>query len=129
MDAEGFREDVSPIVGVLLLTVTTVAGEVAGLLFASPGVLAVIGSEPTGNVVTVMVATPPTTGAVPITVPPLENVTGPDTPGGTVSEIVSEPPTVIVGEDTVGADSVGSILFTVCVRGADVAEPLFVSPP
>jgi hypothetical protein len=128
-EVEGFNEDASPTVGVPLLTVTIVAGEVAGLLFASPGVLAVMGSVPTGSVVTVMVATPPTTGAVPIVVPPSVNVTGPDTPGGTVSVIVSDPPTVMVVDDTVGAGSVGVCLFTVCVRGADVAEPLFVSPP
>ena len=36
-----------------------------------------------------MVATPPTIGAVPIGVEPLEKVTGPDTPGGTVSVIVT----------------------------------------
>ena len=129
VDVEGFSEDVTEIVGVPLLTVTVVAGEVAGLLFASPGVLAVIGSEPTGSVVTVMVATPPTTGTVPRTVPPSVNVTGPDTPVGNVSVIVSEPPSVMVGEDTVGAGSVGSCLFTVCVRGDEVAVPLFASPP
>jgi hypothetical protein len=128
-EVEGFNEDESPTVGVPLLTVTTVAGEVAGLLFTSPGVLAVIGSEPTGSVVTVIVATPLTIGAVPITVPPSVNVTGPDTPGGTASVIVSDPPNGIVGEDTVGAGSVGVCLFTVCVRPVEVAEPLFVSPP
>src|SRR5579871_5214086 len=89
---EGFSDDEIPTVGVPLLTVTVVEGEVAGLFVASPGVLAVIGSEPTGSVVTVIVATPPTTGAEPITVPPSVNVTGPDTPGGTVSVIVSVPP-------------------------------------
>jgi hypothetical protein len=107
--------------GVTFVTVTVVAGEVAGLLFASPGVLAVIGLLPTGSVVTVIVAVPFTTGAVPITVPPSVNVTGPVTPGGTVSEIVSDPPYGIVGGETTGPGSTGVPLLTVCIRGADVA--------
>jgi len=121
--AEGFSEEVRPTVGVDFVTVTIVAGEVAGLLFASPGVLAVIGSLPTGRFVTVMVATPPTTGAVPIGVPPSEKVTGPETPGGTVSVIVSLPPEGIVGEETTGGGSTGVTLFTICVSGAEVAAP------
>jgi hypothetical protein len=115
--------------GVSFVTVTVVAGEVAGLLFASPGVLAVIGSLPIGSVVTVIVATPPTIGAVPITVPPSVNVTGPGTPGGTVSVIVSDPPYGIVGDETTGPDSTGVPLLTVCVRGADVAVVYDESPP
>src|SRR6478736_10395717 len=46
--AEGFLEEVRVTVGVDLVTVTVVAGDVAGLLFASPGVLAVMGLLPTG---------------------------------------------------------------------------------
>jgi hypothetical protein len=52
-----------------LVTVTTVAGDTAELLFASAGVPAVIGSEPTGRV-TVIEALPFTIGAVPIAVGP-----------------------------------------------------------
>jgi hypothetical protein len=58
-------------IGVVLVIVTTVIGDVAGLLFASPGVVAVIGLEPTGRFGTVMVAVPLTTGAVPMGVVPL----------------------------------------------------------
>src|SRR5579875_1812667 len=68
---DGFAEEVSVIVGVAFCTVTVVAGEVAGLLFASPGVEAVIWFEPMGSVLVVMVATPLTIGAVPIGVLPL----------------------------------------------------------
>jgi hypothetical protein len=57
--------------GVVLVIDTIVAGDVAGLLFASPGVEAVIGLEPTGRFETVMVAVPFTTGAVPMGVVPL----------------------------------------------------------
>ena len=66
-----FETDGGGRVGVFLFTVTVVAGEVAGLLLASPGVLAVIGLLPTGRLLTVIVAVPPTMGAVPIGVPPL----------------------------------------------------------
>jgi hypothetical protein len=52
--------------GVVLIMVTVVAGEVAGLLFASPGVDAVMGLEPTGRFETVIVAVPLTIGAVPM---------------------------------------------------------------
>ena len=86
---EGLTDDVRLTVGVPLLTVSFVAGDVAELLIESPGVLAVIGSVPTGRLDTVIVATPPEIGAVPIGVPPFENVTGPETPLGTVSEIVT----------------------------------------
>jgi hypothetical protein len=89
LKTDGLRDDVTATVGDALVTVTVTEGEVAGLLLESPGVLAVIGSVPSGRLVTVMVATPPTIGAVPIGTPPLENVTGPDTPGGTVSVIVT----------------------------------------
>ena len=118
---EGFAEDVNVTIGGAGVTVTVVAGDVAGLLFASPGVLAVIGSLPTGRLFTVIVATPPTTGAVPMTVVPLEKVTGPETPLGTVSVIVSVPPYGSVGAETTGGGSEGVALFTICVSGADVA--------
>jgi hypothetical protein len=39
---EGFSEDVTDTVGAVLTTVTETAGDVAGLLLLSPGVLAVI---------------------------------------------------------------------------------------
>src|SRR5258708_19847939 len=90
---EGLSDDVTTTVGAPLTTVTTTGGETAGLLLASPGVLAVIGSVPSGKV-TVMVATPPMIRAVPICVEPLENVTGPDTPGGTVSVLLTSIPAV-----------------------------------
>ena len=89
-------------VGAVLTTVTETGGEMAGLLLASPGVLAVIWSVPSGRLDTVMVATPPTIGAVPIGVEPLEKVTGPETPGGTVSVIVTGLPTVGLFVDTTG---------------------------
>jgi hypothetical protein len=118
---EGLRDDVTATVGAALTTVTTTGGEMAGLLLASPGVLAVIGSVPSGRV-TVIVATPPMIGAVPIGVEPSEKVTGPDTPGGTVSVIVTGVPAVGVFVDTTGAGSTGVSLLTVCERGADAAE-------
>jgi hypothetical protein len=125
---EGLSDDVTVTVGTALPTVTTTGGETAGLLLASPGVLAVIGSVPSGKV-TVMVATPPMIGAVPIGVEPFEKVTGPDTPGGTVSVIVTGVPAVGLFVDTTGAGSTGVSLLTVCERGAEVAELWFVSPP
>lgn len=89
MKTDGLREDVTATAGDALTTVTVVGAEVAGLLLESPGVLAVMGSVPSGRLVIVMVATPPTMGAVPIGFVPFENVTGPVTPGGTVSVIVT----------------------------------------
>ena len=116
-------------VGAAFTTVTVTGGEVAGLLLESPGVLAVIGSAPSGRLVTVMVATPPMIGAEPIGVEPSEKVTGPDTPGGTVSVIVTGVPKTGLGDDTTGGGNTGVALLTVCERGAEVAELLFVSPP
>ena len=84
---------------------------------------------PSGRFVTVIVATPPTIGAVPIGVEPLEKVTGPVTPGGTVSVIVTGVPSTGVGEETTGMGSTGVALFTVCERGNETAELLFASPP
>jgi hypothetical protein len=98
--------------GVVFTTVTEVAGEAAALLLLSAGVLAMIGFVPIGRLFTVIVAVPPVTGAVPITVVPEVNVTGPVTPGGTVSVIVSEPPYGMVGSDTTGAGSDGDPLST-----------------
>jgi hypothetical protein len=126
---EGLRDDVTVTVGAVFTTVTITGGEVAGLLLLSPGVLAVIGSVPSGRLGTVMVAIPPTIGAVPMGVEPSEKVTGPDTPGGTVSVIVTGVPTVGLFVDTTGVGSVGVSLLTVCERGAEVAELWFESPP
>ena len=128
LTTEGLSDDVTTTVGAPLTTVTTTGGEMAGLLLASPGVLAVIGSVPSGKV-TVMVATPPMIGAVPIGVEPSEKVTGPDTPGGTVSVIVTGVPAVGLFVDTTGAGSTGVSLLTVCERGPEVAELWFESPP
>jgi hypothetical protein len=125
---EGLSDDVTATVGAALTTVTTTGGEMAGLLLASPGVLAVIGSVPSGKV-TVMVATPPMIGAVPIGVEPSEKVTGPDTPGGTVSVIVTGVPAVGLFVDTAGGGSTGVFLLTVCETGAELAELWFESPP
>ena len=119
---EGLSEDVTVTVGAALTTVTTTVGDVAGLLLASPGVLAVIGFVPSGRLVMVIVATPPTIGAVPIGVEPSENVTGPDTPGGTVSVIVTGVPAVGLLVDTAGAGNTGVSLLMVCDRGPEVAE-------
>jgi len=115
--------------GVPGVTVTIVADEVAGLLFASPDVVAVIGSLPTGKEGTVIVATPPTMGAVPIVVPPLENVTVPVTPGGTVSVIVTGVLGGRLEEETTGGGMTGVALLTIWLRGAEVDGLLFVSPP
>src|SRR5258708_7546227 len=119
---EGLRDDVTATVGAALTTVTIVGGEVAGLLLASPGVLAVIGSVPSGRLGTVIVATPPMIGTVPIGVEPSEKVTVPDTPGGTVSVIVTGVPAVGLFVDTTGGGSTGVSLLTVCERDAEVAE-------
>jgi hypothetical protein len=121
LTTEGLSDDVTTTAGAPLTTVTTTGGEIAGLLLASPGVLAVIVSVPSGKV-TVMVATPPTIGAVPIGVEPSEKVTGPDTPGGTVSVIVTGVPAVGLFVETAGGGSTGVSLLTVCERGAEMAE-------
>jgi len=76
-------------IGFTAETVTLVGAEVAGLLFESPDVVAVMGFVPTGKLGTVIVAVPPTMGAVPIELLPFEKVTVPVTPGGTVSVIVT----------------------------------------
>jgi hypothetical protein len=129
LKTDGLREDVTVTAGDALTTVTVTEGDVAGLLVESPGVLAVIGSDPSGRLVTVMVATPPTTGAVPIGAVPLENVTGPDTPGGTVSVIVTGLPKGGLLVDTTGGGSVGVVLLTVCESGVETPELKFESPP
>src|ERR1700674_1780873 len=105
--------------GVTGVTVTIVAGEVAGLLFASPDVVAVIGSVPTGRLETVIVATPPRMGAVPIGVVPLENVTVPVTPGGTVSVIVTGVFGGGLEDETTGGGMTGVALLTIWLRGAE----------
>ena len=116
-------------VGLALPTVTIVAPEVAGLLFESPDVVAVIGSVPIGKDGTVIVATPPTMGAVPIGVVPSENVTVPVTPGGTVSVIVTGVLGGGVEEETTGGGITGVALSTICDRGADIEALLLESPP
>ena len=115
--------------GVTGVTVTVVGAEVAGLLFVSPDVVAVMGSTPTGKLGTVIVATPPTMGAVPIGVVPLENVTVPVTPGGTVSVIVTGVFTGGLFDETTGGGITGVALLTIWVRGTEVAGLLLVSPP
>lgn len=77
----------------------------------------------------VIVAIPPTIGAVPIGVVPLENVTGPETPGGTVSVIVTGVPTIGSVDETTGIGNTGVALLTVCDRTTEVAELSFASPP
>jgi hypothetical protein len=115
--------------GVAGVTVTTVGAEVAGLLLLSPDVVAVMGSAPIGKFETVIVATPPTMGAVPIGFVPLENVTVPVTPVGTVSVIVTGVFTGGLADETTGGGITGVALLTTWLRGSDVAELLFVSPP
>jgi hypothetical protein len=127
LGADGFADEMSVTVGVVLPTVTIVAGEVAGLLFASPGVLAVIGWLPIPSEGTVSVAVPFTIGAVPRTVLPSEKVTGPETPGGTCSVIVTGVPGAGFALETVGGGNVGVFLLTVIVV-LPVAGLLFVSP-
>src|SRR5207247_2384473 len=114
--------------GVAGVTVTIVAVEVAGLLFASPDVVAVMGSVPIGKEGTVIVATPFTIGAEPIGVVPLENVTVPVTPGGTVSVIVTGVFGGGLEEETTGGGMTGVALLTIWLRGAEVAGLLFVAP-
>lgn len=110
---DGLRDDVTATVGTAFPTVTETGGETAGLLLLSPGVLAVIWFVPSGRLETVIVATPPTIGAVPIGVEPLEKVTGPETPEGTVSVIVTGVPTIGEVDDTTGIGRIGLSLFTV----------------
>jgi hypothetical protein len=119
---EGLRDDVTATVGTAFPTVIETGGETAELLLLSPGVLAVIWFVPSGRLETVIVATPPTIGAVPIGVEPLEKVTGPVTPGGTVSEIVTGVPTIGAVDDTTGIGNTGAALLTVCDKTAEVAK-------
>ena len=114
--------------GVTGVTVTVVGAEVAGLLFESPEVVAVIGSAPTGKLETVIVAVPLTIGAVPMGFVPLENVIVPVTPGGTVSVIVTGVLTGGLDDETTGGGITGVALLTTWVRGCDVAALLFASP-
>jgi hypothetical protein len=71
LGAAGFEDEVRVTAIGVLATVTVTAGEVAGLLLASPGVLAVIRSVPIGREGTVRVATPFTMLTVPSGVDPL----------------------------------------------------------
>ena len=119
---EGLRDDVTATVGAVFPTVTETGGETAGLLLLSPGVLAVIWFVPSGRLETVIVATPPMIGALPIGVEPLEKVTGPETPVGTVSVIVTGVFTIGSVDDTTGIGNTGVALLTVCKRTVEVAE-------
>ena len=89
LNVAGFAEEDSTTVGLNFPTTTCVAGEVAALLVSLAATVAVIEFDPSGREGTVIVADPLTTGAVPITVPPSEKVTGPVVPGGTCSVIVT----------------------------------------
>jgi hypothetical protein len=127
--ADGFTEDDKVTTVTAFPTITTVGGEVAELLFASPDVVAVMELVPWGSDGIVIVATPPIIGAVPNGVEPSENVIVPVTPGGTVSVIVSGVLGGRLGDETTGGGRVGVSLLTICVRGAEAAGLLFVSPP
>ncbi len=76
-----------------------------------------------------IVATPPTIGAVPSGFEPSENVIVPVTPGGTVSVMVTGVFGGGLEDETAGGGRTGVCLLTVCVRGAETAGLLFVSPP
>jgi hypothetical protein len=123
-----FETDGGGRTGVVLSTVTVVAGEVAALLVEVSATEAVIGLEPMGRLGTVMVAVPLTTGAVPIGVVPLEKVTGPVTPGGTVSVIVTGVFGSGLGLETDGGGSTGVVLVIVITVTGEVAGLLFASP-
>ena len=88
----------------------------------------VMGSVPIGKEGTVSVAWPLMTGAVPRRVGPSKKETGPVTPGGMGSVIV----TGVFGgglfEETIGATRTGVAGVTVTIVGAEVAGLLFVSP-
>jgi hypothetical protein len=84
-------------------------------------------STPSGSDGTVIVATPFTIVAVPSGVEPLEKVTVPVTPVGTVSVMVSGVSMGRLADDTTGGGRTGVSLPTICVRFAD-AELLLVSP-
>jgi hypothetical protein len=113
--------------GVVLPTVTLVAGEVAALLVVVSATEAVIGLEPIGRLGTVMVAVPLTTGTVPIGVVPFEKVTGPVTPGGTVSVIVTGVFGVGLELETDGGGSTGVVFVMVMTVTGEVAGLLLAS--
>ncbi len=127
--ADGLVEEIRVTTETVLPTVTEVGGDVAELWLASPDVVAVMESVPWGRDGTVIVATPPTIGALPSGVEPSENVTVPVTPGGTASVIVSGVLGGRLVDETTGGGRVGVSLLTICVRGAETAGLLFVSPP
>jgi hypothetical protein len=105
-----------------------VAGDVAELLPGVAGTVAVMGFGPRGREGTVIVATPPTTGAVPITVPPSEKVTGPVVPEGTCSVMVTGVSGGGVAVDTAGGGRVGVNFVTVTEVAGEVAALLLASP-
>src|SRR5258708_5686559 len=90
---EGFAEVVTVMVGVALFTVW-VSVPVAELLLPSPLYVAVMGSLPAGSEDVVAVAAPPVSVDVPNAVLPLENVTVPVTPFGSVAVKVTDCPGV-----------------------------------
>jgi hypothetical protein len=128
LNGAGLSEEATVTVGALVATVTLVAGEVAALLVAVSATEAVMGLEPMGRLGTVMVAVPLTTGAVPMTVPPLVKVTGPVTPGGTVSVIVTGVLGSGLGLETAGGGSTGVVFVTVMMVTGEVAGLLLTSP-
>jgi len=127
-NADGLVDDVRVTTVAVFPTVTRVGGDVAGLLFASPEVAAVMESTPRGSDGTVRVATPLTMVADPNGVVPFEKVTVPVTPVGTVSVIVSGVSMGRLDDDTTGGGRIGVFFPTIWVV-EPVAGLLFVSPP
>jgi hypothetical protein len=93
---EGLREDVRVSVGEAFVT-TCVAVPVAELLVVSPPYVAVITSEPTGNVVVVTVTVPldEVIFPLPSVIPPLVIVIVPVGPTGTEAVMVTDWPKVL----------------------------------
>ena len=118
---DGLVDDIRVTLEANLPTVTIVGGDMAGLSFASPEVAAVMESIPSGSDGTIRVATPLTMVAEPRTVVPLENVTVPVTPAGTVSVMVSGVSIGRLGTDTTGGARIGVFFPTDWLRLA-VAE-------
>ena len=96
MYIEGLREDVRVSVGEAFVT-NCVAVPVAELLVVSPPYVAVITSEPTGNVVVVTVTVPldEVIFPLPSVIPPLVIVIVPVGPTGTEAVMVTDWPKVL----------------------------------
>jgi len=109
---EGLSDDVRATAGDAFVTFCVVE-PVAGLLFESPGYVAVMGSLPTGKTVVVIVTVPVVelTGPLPSVAPPLVTVTVPVVPGGKVVVIATGLPKTL-GPDVV-TEIVGVALLTV----------------